>query len=188
MNAAFGRFARAMVALLIVIGSGCGSGGSRADLESARQFRSFPLYWAGERFEQWELSGIDGVRPRGEFVTFGYGTCIPSGGDEPSCTLPFEIQIFPPCWHLDVVARDPVWKVRRIRSAPLGRNPDGAPALFTRGAQIKVYRGEGSDKDLPLRVLRALRSINDVPPVIGPTGEIPGPARGVLERTRRCRS
>jgi hypothetical protein len=47
--------------------------------------------------------------------------------------------------------------------------------LFTRGAQIKVYRGEGSYPGLAVKVLRALRSINRVPPVIAPTGPIPRP-------------
>jgi hypothetical protein len=157
-----------------------------ADVRSTREFRAFPLYWVGERFEKWKLSTIEGVRPRGEFVSFIYATCTPSDGDEPSCTPPFEIQVFPACWHLDVVARDPAWKTRGVRGAPLGRNPDGAPILFTRAAQIKVYRGEGSDRELPSHVLRALRSINGVPPVVGPTDEIPEPAPAVLEGSRSC--
>jgi hypothetical protein len=54
----------------------------------------------------------------------------------------------------------PVWKRRRVRGAPVGTNPDGTPVLFTLRIQVKVYRGEGSDAGLPLRVLRgSARSI-----------------------------
>jgi hypothetical protein len=51
-----------------------------------------------------------------------------------------------------------------------------------------VYRGEGSDSGLPLRALHALRSVNHVPPVIGPTGAIPAPSRAVLGGTQPCPS
>jgi hypothetical protein len=50
---------------------------------------------------------------------------------------------------------------------------DSAPVLYTRGAEIKVYRGEGSSPGDPIEALRALRSINRVPPVIGPEDPIP---------------
>src|SRR5919201_1635088 len=62
--------------------------------------------------------------------------------------------------------RDPAWMTRHVRGAPVGRNPDGAPVLFSRRVQVKVYRGQGSDSDLPLRVLRDIRSINSVAPSI----------------------
>jgi hypothetical protein len=180
----------AVLAVLATFNSaGCGrdSSGRKAAITRAQRFASFSLYWVGPRFEKWDLAGIEGLdRPR-EFVSFIYGTCTPRGGEQPSCTPPFEIQIFPLCWHLHVVASAPGWKRRRIRGAPLGRNPDGAPVLFTRRIQVKVYRGEGSDADLPLRVLHALRSINHVPPVINPEDAIPAPRPGVLEGVRRCR-
>lgn len=40
--------------------------------------------------------------------------------------------------------------------------------LLTRETQIKVYRGEGTDPGIGLRVLRSLRSLNSVSPVITP--------------------
>jgi hypothetical protein len=169
-------------------GVGCGRGtGQNADITRAEHFASFPLYWVGPRFEKWDLTTIQGVNPPRVFVSFIYGTCTPHGGEQPSCTPPFEIQISPLCWHLDVVASAPVWKRRRVRGAPVGTNPDGAPVLFTRRIQVKVYRGEGSDARLPLRVLRALRSINRVPPVIKAEDTIPPPRPGVLEGSRPCR-
>jgi hypothetical protein len=135
----------------------------------------------GPRFEKWDLTTVDGFYPSSEIVTFVYGTCTASGGsfDEGSCSPPLQIQVSPFCAHIDVVASNPIWKHRRIRGAPVG-SIDSAPVLFTRGAQVKVYRGQGSDPGLPIRVLHALRSINQVPPVIGPSGRIPAPSRAVL--------
>lgn len=91
----------------------------------------------------------------------------------------------PLCTHLDVVAGAPIWKRRSIRGAPVG-TIDSAPVLFSRRVQVKIYRGEGSDPGLPWRALNALRSANDVAPVIGPTDPIPAPAPGVLAGTRAC--
>jgi hypothetical protein len=125
------------------------------------------------------------VDPPGAAVVLIYGDCTPTGGDEPSCAPPLQLQVFPLCYQLEAVARAPIWKRRRIRGAPVG-TIDSAPVLFTRGAQVKVYRGQGSDPGLSLRALRALRSLNSLPPEVGPTGPIPAPARGVLEGTRPC--
>jgi hypothetical protein len=51
------------------------------------------------------------------------------------------------------------WKRREVRGAPVG-TIDDAPVLFTDRVQVEVYRGQGSDPGLPLRALRALRSVN----------------------------
>ena len=162
-----------------------GCGGPRADIEAAKKFDRFPLYWVGERFEQWHLNAIEGLDYPSQIISFIYGDCVPHDGDQPSCTPPFQIQVSPLCAHLRKVARAPIWRRRRIRSAPVG-TIDSAPVLFTRRAQVKVYRGEGSYPGLTIKVLGALRSINRVPPVIGPTGRIPHPASAVLEGTAAC--
>jgi len=47
--------------------------------------------------------------------------------------------------------------------------------LFTDRVQVKVYRGQHSDPGLPLRALRALRSVNSVGQAIGPHDSIPAP-------------
>lgn len=114
-----------------------------------------------------------------------YGDCEPSGGTEPSCTPPLEGQVFPLCQHLDVVARDPIWRQRRVRGAPVG-TIDSAPVLFTQSAQVKVYEGEDADRGAALRALHALRSLNDVPPMIGPRDQIPAPANAILTQDRQC--
>lgn len=175
--------------LIVLVTSGCSAriGNSGPDLDGAKEFDAFPLYWVGDRFEKWDLETVEGLDGPAEFVTFIYGTCTPGDGNEPSCVPPIEIQISPLCSHLDVVAAAPIWMRRQIRGAPVGAI-DSAPVLFTSGAQVKVYRGEGSDSGLPLRVLRALRSINRVQPVVGSTGPIPAPQPAVLSGTRGCKS
>jgi hypothetical protein len=183
---AYNGFAR-FFSVVFVIG-GCSASGdtTKADVAEARRFEAFPLYWAGRRFEKWELEALDGLAGPARFVTFIYGTCTLHDGDEPSCVPPIEIQVSPLCSHLDVVAARPIWKRRRIRGAPVGSNPDGAPVLFSRRAQVKVYRGEGTDPGVALRVLLALRSLNRVRPVIGSKGSIPAPPQAVLAGNRTC--
>jgi hypothetical protein len=154
------------------------------DIDAAREFDAHPLYWVGERFEDWELEhiGMDYT----EFVSLHYGTCeldIPADG---GCPVPLQIQIQPLCAHLDAVARAPIWRRRQVRGAPVG-TIDSAPVLFTDRVQVKVYRGQGSDPGLPMRALRALRSLNSVPPVIDAHDTIPAPASGVLAGTKPCR-
>lgn len=178
----------ALALTTVILGAGCSSGThARPDVAAARKFSAFPLYWVGPRFERWDLAAIEGVDAPRQFVSFIYGRCKPSGGEQPSCAPPFEIQVSPLCSHLDVVASDPAWRTRNVRGAPVGRNPDGAPVLFSQKVQVKVYRGEGSDLRLAFRVLRALRSINDVAPVVAAGGEVPAPAAAVLAGARPCR-
>jgi hypothetical protein len=162
---------------------------STSDVAAAERFVEHPVYWLGERFEQWELAHVDVTNPN--FVQLVYGTCEvndpdgilgPEGG---SCSPPLQLQISPLCAHLPEVARAPIWKRRAVRGAPVG-TIDSAPVLFTRGAQVKVYRGQGSDAGLPMRALRALRSLNKVEPVIDARGPIPPPPTGVLAGTRPC--
>ncbi|MGZ8782923.1 MAG: hypothetical protein ACXWZB_05440 [Gaiellaceae bacterium] len=181
----------ALGAALLSLAVGCG-GGTRTvgegdpDLDQVRAFARHPLYWAGERFEQWELESVDVENPR--FASFRYGTCElddpdgfgPEGG---SCSLPISIQIQPLCAHLSAVARNPIWKRRYVRGSPVG-SIDGAPVLFTNRVQVKVYRGQGTDPGVELRVLRQLRSANAVEPVVAAHEPIPRAPRGVLERGR----
>ena len=119
------------------------------------------------------------------FVTLLYGTCEPVSRDG-GCAPPLQLQIQPLCTELQTVARSPIWRTRRIRGAPVGKT-DGAPVLFTDRVQVKVYRGQGSDPGLPLRALRALRSVNAARPILGSNDRIPAPPAGVLAGTRPCR-
>jgi hypothetical protein len=151
-----------------------------------RAFDAFAVYWLGSSFEHWDLTVSSTPTGPDGFVSLIYGDCTPHGSDEPSCTAPLEIQISPLCAHLREVARAQVWRHRRVRGAPVG-TIDGAPVLFSRATQVKVYRGEGADAGAAMRALRALRSLNRVRPVVAATQRIPGPPRGVLSHPRTCR-
>jgi hypothetical protein len=160
---------------------GCTFGSDASvDLEKARSFDAYPLYWVGEEFEGLKLTN---VATGGVGASFTYGTCEITG--DHGCAAPLQIQVFPLCFHSSLVSPDGIWTRRQIRGAPVGA-ADGAPLMFTRHIEIKVYRGQGSDPGLPLRALHALRSFNDVPPRIGPSGAIPPPQPGVLEGEAPC--
>ena len=166
----------------IVAGSGCAvDGDTRSDLENARKFNAYPLYWPGDRFETWSLTHVD--VENAQFVFLVYGDCDASG--DSGCAPPLQLQISGLCNHLDQVAENPIWRRRRIRDAPVGFF-DGAPVMFTNHVQIRVYRGKGSDPDVELRALRSLRSLNRLRPVLGPSDPVPAPAPGVLEGTAGC--
>jgi hypothetical protein len=156
-------------------------------VRAARKFERFPLYWAGDRFEGFDLVHVDGVERPAQFVTFVYGKCTPHDGGEPSCVPPLQIQVFPLCWHLDAVAEAPIWRRREIRGAPVGTH-DGAPVLFSRGAQVKVYNGPDAKPGIAFRALRALRSVNRVSPVVAAREPIPRPAPGVLAGAGPCKA
>lgn len=158
---------------------------SGPDIESARTFDGFPLYWLGETFEGLEVTTIIDTVATPNRVSIIYGSCKPSGTFEPTCALPLQIQIVPLCFHLDAVALPPRPQARQVRGAPVG-GQDGAPVLLTRKTQIKIYRGEGTDRGISLRALHALRSLNAVEPVISPTDVIPSPPPGVLSGSRPC--
>jgi hypothetical protein len=84
------------------------------------------------------------------------------------------------------VSSSPLWRRRSIRGAPVG-TIDSAPVLFTNRVQVKVYRGQDADAGAPMRLLRALRSLNSVPPRLDIDDAIPPAPRAVLEGAAPCR-
>ncbi len=173
----------------LALGGCAGGNGPDLDLDAARTFDRHPLYWLGERFEEWELEHIQ--LGGDTFVTLIYGRCEVDDPDGPlrpeggSCSPPLQLQIQPLCAHLDAVARAPIWRRRQVRGAPVG-TIDGAPVLFTNRVQVKVYRGEGPDAGAALRALRVLRSVNDIDPVLSEDDPIPPADLDVLAGTRPC--
>jgi hypothetical protein len=174
------------LALVVVIlaASACGSTApprQPPDLETARAFNRFPLYWVGERFAGLDLVAVD--FDTAAFASLIYGTCEPEPDSEhASCLPPLVIQTRRIC--------DILWGVERkgglrIRGAPVGTQ-DGAPVLLTNRVQVKVYSYvPGLDR----RVLRALRSLNDVPPVLAPGDKVPPATPDQLAlRTKPCDS
>ena len=122
------------------------------DIEAARQFDRYPLYWVGKHFERWDLESVEvtavGSDARGrrrEHSVFRYGTCelpVPADG---GCSLPLVIEIRPFCARLDEVASG-----RQIRGAPLNFSYASDPVLYTNRVQIKVYTGGVRGRDLRL--------------------------------------
>jgi hypothetical protein len=164
--------------------SGCGAAASDVRTDSVRTFSGYHVYWLGQRFEQWKLTKVLGPGSFKGGFSFIYGDCTPHDGDEPSCVPPLEVQVTALCPHLPIVAADPVWRQRRIRGAPVG-TIDGAPVLFSRDSQIKIY-DDGQHPGLALRALAALRSANEVKPVINASDVIPAASPAVLAGTRDC--
>jgi hypothetical protein len=171
--------------VLAALAAGCAALEEKPDLEAAREFDRFPIYWLGESFEGHDLSRLSGLEDDATAVGLVYGTCDVGGEYHSSCLPPLQLQIFPLCHHLDTVAINPAWKTRKVRGAPVGYL-DG-PVLFTRRVYVKVFRGEGSDRSTALRALEQLHSLNDVEPVITRRGQIPGPSPGVLEGESFCK-
>jgi hypothetical protein len=177
----------ALAFALCVLVAGCGGSGSVGgrELGATTRFDRFPLYWVGPRFEKWNLTAIDGLAYPSHYITLVYGTCRPNGGDEPSCSPPLQIQVSRLCYGLDAVTRSSIWKRRLARGAPVGV-VDSAPVLLTERAQVRVYTGAGASRGTALRVLRALRSLNDVPPLARQGERIPAARTAVLSGRRPC--
>ena len=158
---------------VLVLAVGCSSD-DEPDVDKAASFQAYPLYWLGESFEGHDLETIARLEGQSSGVGLTYGTCEISGV-ESSCASPLQLQISPLGDNLVSVTRSKIWRTRRIRGAPVGTE-DNAPVLYSRRIQIKVYRGEGTDSGSALRALEALRSLNDVSPVVSASDPIPPPA------------
>ncbi len=144
----------------------------------AEAFEGYPLYWLGEEFAGYELASV--LEPTNGTVGFVYGTCDPVG-DDGGCSPPVQVLVTPLCHELAVVTRDPAWKARDVRGAPVARL-DG-PIVLTDGVQVKVY---ARSSPLARRALEALRTINHAGAEIGPDDPLPAAPRAVLDGSVPC--
>jgi hypothetical protein len=105
-------------------------------LASLHRFGSYPVYGVGRRIDGLGLSGISWQRP-GEgssgFVAMLYGGCRLSGGSEPRCTYPLEIQSWRACTRDEGTDNPP--SVTSQRGARVGR--------FS-GRELHVYTGRST--------------------------------------------
>jgi hypothetical protein len=145
------------------------------DVQAARQFDRYPLYWVGKRFEGVPLTLVSIDKSS---VTFIYGTCTIALPADGGCGPTLQIQIWPRCIELAAAESG-----QRIRGAPLNYSYGGDPLLNTRRVEVRVFTGEGSTWGMKFRALRALRSANRVPPIIDADDPIPAPGR---KRDSRC--
>jgi hypothetical protein len=177
---------RALAVLLgaVAVGARC-AGGDEVDIDAAAAFQRFPIYWLTEEFEGHELTHISELGETNPGATLVYGTCDRGSGLNGGSAPPLQIQQMPLCSHLDAATRNPIWRTREVRGAPVG-SLDDAPLLFTQTRQVKVYLGQGSSRGMALRALELLHSLNDVEPFIPALGPIPPPPQGVLEGDVPC--
>ncbi len=76
----------ACLAALLAFLALAGCGGDGVELDRARAFTAYPLYWLGEEFEGHRLTLLELPTDPNGVTVIVYGTCEPEGGDEPSCT------------------------------------------------------------------------------------------------------
>ena len=160
----------------ICVGGCSGSDGTvtvpkgNPDVDAARGFDRYPLFWVGQRFEGVALTHVS-IDKRN--VTFIYGTCtidLPADG---GCAPTLQIQNWPRCVELGTDTESGL----RIRGASLNYGYGGDPLLHTDRVEVRVFAGQGATRGMKLRALRALRSANKVPPIIGTDDPIPAPGR-----------
>jgi hypothetical protein len=147
------------------------------DIRAARDFDRYPLYWVGERFEGWDLTAVSLDRSN---VTFIYGNCVLELPADGGCSPTLQIQIWPRCVTLEAAESG-----LEVRGAPLNYSYGGEPLLYTDRVEIRVFTGHGATWGMKMRALRALRSVNDVPPVVDVDDPLPAPGRKVAARCRR---
>jgi len=73
-------------------------------IQTAQDFKKYPLYWLGDSFQSLNLAYLDKYTPMAGYsnidaFSFTYGTCAPPPGGE-GCAPPLEIQVTPLCWNL----------------------------------------------------------------------------------------
>ena len=169
---------------LMCLATGCWAEADRTVMQRGlRGLISFPLL-AGRRVGGHGL-GSWGRRRSSAFVALISGTCTPSGTDEPSCTPPLQLQ-FSHVPHPDVMPR------LRSGSGPasLGAGQDDRQrtCLFPRRVRSRSTAVRLRIRS-SLAGSSALRSANDVAPVMGPTtpsGPRPRRIRGRAPARRRA--
>ena len=160
------------------------------DLEAARRFDDFRLYFAGLRQADLDLTfpGIDRHNPyrRGRPVSFQYGSCTLPEGDEGGCAAPLAVMNFPArAENLGRYAGGMVTPARTLclRGVRAGVFEAGGrfdKLLLTAGATTVAVRAESYDRARD--VVAVLRSLDGAIPG---RGLLPAPAREVRDRTGR---
>ena len=135
-----------------------------ATVRAVQAATAFPIYWAGESVAGLPLSEVTRT---GAQITVQYGSCVPTG-DEPSCTLPVQIQTTSIC------ARNPLILDLRPRSSSRVR---GVPARDYGDLSMEIGTSNVTLFTRPAyrdRVVAALRPARAAAPA-GLDAELPPP-------------
>jgi len=152
---------------LLVAGGSAGAGTSS---------ETFPLYSAGERFEDLPLVALLRRDDTAQYVSFVYGDCTASS--DTGCAPPAEIQVWPSCRRNFALYEDSgpsVPSVERItiRGVPAALFDDGTRLeLETDGSTVVVF---ARTRAHTLRIAGALRSLDGS---VAPGSPLPKPVRG----------
>jgi hypothetical protein len=145
-------------------------------LEEARAFTGFPIYYAGERVDDFPLVAVLRRDDTADYVSFVYGDCLLTVGDH-GCAPPAEIQVWRGCrrgaelYDRSAPASPAPPERTTIRGAPAALIDDGTRVeLFTRGATIVVFAGS---RTRARRLAEALRPVRASQPSSEP---LPPPA------------
>ena len=158
--------------------SSCGGESGSPDLQSAKDFHGFRLYYVGSAFHGLPLTDVLSVPGRGGRVrtwSFIYGSCDPGGGlfDEGGCAPPLEVQNWSICQRYPALYGKDRPTSRAFRGALLANSP---PEIYTGRTTVVVFGEKRAG------VLRALR------PVASPAAgnQFPPPALGALDGKLPC--
>jgi hypothetical protein len=173
------------VALLVL--AGCGESGSGepeesgVDLDQARSFDDYTLYYLGESFRGLPLTfaGLGpgsgtGLRRSWSFI---YGDCTPPAGSDGGCAPPLEVQNWSICTRFPALYPGPTPNTSPMHGAetlPAGGGLD----VYTGETTVVIFGQEGS------AAVESLTRLEDetVP------GELPAPAAGSLEGQLPCQA
>jgi hypothetical protein len=153
------------MAILLFVGallaaSVCGGGTEvpRADTDAvseAKRFQGFTLYYLGDSFHGLRLTHAGGPGRAGLRTWSSiYGTCTPSGGSEPSCAPPLEIQNWSICDRFAAIypGRTPhTVTARGAETLPAGGGLD----VYTGRTTVVIFGGDQRS------VLKSLRRVAD---------------------------
>jgi hypothetical protein len=189
------RLSVAALALISVLAAGAlvGTVGPAADdsprstfsLGEAREFSSFPVYYAGDSVDGVPLVAVLRRADSANYISFIYGSCDASG--DAGCAPPGEVQVWPAC------VRNPSrYASNRSPISPVSVPTEirGAPAAsFEEGHRLEIQTGVstvvlfGHTPQFARGLASNLRGLNNGVPA---GADLPPPAAGAIEGTLEC--
>lgn len=177
-----GLFASLVAALVLC---GCAHGGT-PDLNAAKAFHRYPVYWAGAEMEGLPLESIDDYSAFEDRAPSGwsllYGSCELEGTDHPSCAPPLQIQVSSACerWAGQQNEKGDLFRFRGATAVWRGGLPAkgggeveaGPLEVFTGRTTVVIFAGR---RKVAFSAARRLRTVHQSRP-----STLPSPAAGSL--------